>query len=63
MPEAIRLKLCGNGSFVQHGVVAFLRFGRRHEPQGCVRSGLVAVHPLRLDLAPGVVQRQDPVRF
>ena len=36
--------------------------GRRHEPQGCVRSDLVKVRPPRLDLAPGVVQRQEPVR-
>jgi len=38
------------------------KFGRRHEPQGCVRSGLVEGRPPRLDLAPGVVQRQEPVR-
>ena len=27
-----------------------------------MRSGLVEVRPPRLDLAPGVVQRQEPVR-
>ena len=37
--------------------------GRRHEPQGCVRSGLVEVRPPSLDPAPRVVQRQEPVRI
>lgn len=36
--------------------------GQPHELQGGVRSGLVEVRSPRLDLAPGVAQRQEPVR-
>ena len=33
----------------------------RQPPQGCVRTALVVLPPPRLDLAPRVGQRQEPV--
>jgi hypothetical protein len=44
LPKAIRFKFCGHAGAVQHGVVAFLGFGRWNIADG--REGPAVVEPV-----------------